>query len=213
MSETQSSREESKRETREALILAGIDAFAEDGLDTPSLDGICARAGRTRGAFYVHFRDREDFVVQVMDRVIRGFVAMAMGDEAEERGLIPTVHRYVAMIDAAQSALAAGLDPSRAAATLQSLTLQRALEACSRSDAVRFRFVELVEDAIRQVADETRLGQSDRTVRTDIDATSLATLLVAIALGAGLAIETGVRFDLQRISPALLELISPSKRS
>ena len=51
-----------KQETREALLQAAMAEFAEKGLDLPSLDAICARAGFTRGAFYVHFRDREELV-------------------------------------------------------------------------------------------------------------------------------------------------------
>src|SRR5262252_1452795 len=53
----------SMQRTREALIQAGIELFAEKGLDAPSLDEICDRAGYTRGAFYVHFADRDEFVV------------------------------------------------------------------------------------------------------------------------------------------------------
>ena len=48
--------------------------FAKHGLDGPSLDDICAHAGFTRGAFYVHFEDRDDFLVAVMDRVGRQIV-------------------------------------------------------------------------------------------------------------------------------------------
>src|SRR5262245_37416602 len=49
-------REFGKQETREALLRAGMEMFAEQGLDAPSLDALCARAGFTRGAFYVHFK-------------------------------------------------------------------------------------------------------------------------------------------------------------
>ncbi|MBM4360960.1 MAG: TetR family transcriptional regulator, partial [Deltaproteobacteria bacterium] len=52
------SRAEASQETRDALIEAGMAAFASEGLDAPSLDSICERAGYTRGAFYVHFKDR-----------------------------------------------------------------------------------------------------------------------------------------------------------
>ena len=64
-----SGREESKRMTRQALLEAGLEEFVERGLDAPSLDAICARAGFTRGAFYVHFDNREDFIVQLMEWV------------------------------------------------------------------------------------------------------------------------------------------------
>src|SRR5437762_11352292 len=68
------SRRQAMAATREALIDAGMAAFGAEGLDA-SLDGICARAGYTRGAFYVHFRDRDDFLVAIMDRVGEEFLA------------------------------------------------------------------------------------------------------------------------------------------
>ena len=67
-----STRQATKSETRDALIAAGALEFAEKGLDAPSLDAICARAGFTRGAFYVHFRDRDDLLVAIVDRVLSG---------------------------------------------------------------------------------------------------------------------------------------------
>src|SRR5580765_489599 len=73
------SRETAKQETREALIRAGMDLFGEQGLDTPSLDAICERAGFTRGAFYVHFRDRDDFLEAVMQETGASFLDAVLG--------------------------------------------------------------------------------------------------------------------------------------
>ena len=74
MAEPPNSRPVGRRETREALIQAGMAELAGQGLKQPSLDAICARAGFTRGAFYVHFEDREDFIAAVMERVLGGFL-------------------------------------------------------------------------------------------------------------------------------------------
>src|SRR5436305_14505388 len=52
------SRAETKQATREALIEAGIDEFARNGLDV-GIEAICERAGLTRGAFHFHFADRD----------------------------------------------------------------------------------------------------------------------------------------------------------
>src|SRR5688500_7521180 len=75
-------REQAKAETREALTMAALAEFAEHGLDTPSLDAICARAGYTRGAFYVHFKDRDDLIAAVMEHVTSAFIdaMIATGD-------------------------------------------------------------------------------------------------------------------------------------
>ena len=73
-------RELTKQETREALLRAGMELFAEQGLDVPSLDALCARAGFTRGAFYVHFADREEFIVAVMERIVTQTIPAAVID-------------------------------------------------------------------------------------------------------------------------------------
>jgi TetR/AcrR family transcriptional regulator, transcriptional repressor for nem operon len=76
-------RGESKQKTRAALLRAALELFAEQGLDLPSLDAICDRAGFTRGAFYVHFRDRDDLLVAAMDKVGEAFLASVFEQAAE----------------------------------------------------------------------------------------------------------------------------------
>src|SRR5690349_19366571 len=89
-------RAETSAETRDALIKAGIELFAESGLDAPSLDAICARAGKTRGAFYVHFADRDAFIAAVMDSIGLPFLdgVLGGGDDAP-RDLIGVVQRFL----------------------------------------------------------------------------------------------------------------------
>src|SRR5262245_57170399 len=101
-------RDLAKRATREALVDAGLAEFAARGLDAPSLDGICARAGYTRGAFYVHFRDRDDFLVAVAERALGSFVdaVIATGDQAHD--LEHSVARFVETVGAAAASSARG---------------------------------------------------------------------------------------------------------
>lgn len=73
------SRSEAKQATREALMLAALELFSEQGLEGPSLDKICARAGYTRGAFYVHFSSRDALALAVVERVWTGWRTMADG--------------------------------------------------------------------------------------------------------------------------------------
>ena len=63
-----------RKSTRQALLAGRAAELIEHGLDAPSLDAICARAGFTRGAFYVHFKDRDDFLVAVTDWALSGIV-------------------------------------------------------------------------------------------------------------------------------------------
>ena len=86
---TATRRESAKRETREALIAAALAEFAEHGLAAPSLDAICARAGFTRGAFYVHFRDRDDLMVGVLETALGAFLDAMIATAAEQNGVAP----------------------------------------------------------------------------------------------------------------------------
>lgn len=54
--------------TRERLMDAASDLFAENGFSGSSLDMICERAGLTRGAFHYNFSNREELFLSVMQR-------------------------------------------------------------------------------------------------------------------------------------------------
>ena len=126
------SRQEAKVATREALIDAGMAAFGAEGLDA-SLDGICARAGYTRGAFYVHFRDRDDFLVAIMDRVGEEFLAALFAPaeplKSEPPSLTAIVVRFLEAIRSGAYPLThkGGVRP------------HQLLQACARSPVVRAR--------------------------------------------------------------------------
>ncbi len=66
-------RAEQRERTREKLLDAAADAFAEHGFEGASIDDIAARAGFTRGAFYSNFADKTELLVTLCDRRIAGF--------------------------------------------------------------------------------------------------------------------------------------------
>ena len=187
-----------RQQTREALLAAGVAEFVENGIDAPSLDNICARAGHTRGAFYVHFRDREDFLVAVMERVIGPFldVVIASGDDSHD--LERTIERFA---DAVRVAMRGGAAPSVGPVIppfASGLAFHRILEACTRSPEMRRRVVRLLDQAVMRLARTTRRGQAALSVRGDVDAKQVGFLLLSLALGVITAVELGVSVDLTR---------------
>jgi AcrR family transcriptional regulator len=134
------SRAESKRATREALLRAGLAELVEHGLDTPSLDAICARAGFTRGAFYVHFKDRDDFLVAVTDWVLSSVVDTLVGVEGET-DLGEVISRFVAYANR-QDWPVVGAFP---------ISTHRVFEAISRSEQLRRRFDGVVGEAVERL--------------------------------------------------------------
>jgi AcrR family transcriptional regulator len=186
-----------KEETRTALIEAGLAEFAERGLDTPSLDAICARAGYTRGAFYVHFRDRDDFLVAVMERLLGTFLdaIIATGDSAHD--LETTITRFAGVVtnDAPVPPLPGGVP------------FHRVLDACARSTTLREKLVTLLTQAAGRVAAAATAGQEASAVRRDVDADQLGMLLVTAALGVMTAVELGLPLDTSALRTVALRLM------
>lgn len=208
------SREAAKEGTREALLLAGLAEFAAHGLDAPSLDAICARAGFTRGAFYVHFEDREDFLVAAMERILGPFLEAVLAGGRERRDLAATVVRFVEVLgvldglarESSEKARGSGHPPGL-------LQFQRLLEACARSPRVRERLVHLVREAMERVVKSATAGQGARLVRADVEPEVVGGLLVSLALGVITAQELGIALDLPRLRDAVLALLAAEPRA
>jgi AcrR family transcriptional regulator len=191
------SREETKRETRGALIGAGLAEFAEHGLDVPSLDAICARAGFTRGAFYVHFRDRDDFVVAVMESVLGDFLDAIIAGGDTGAGVGGTVARFV-------RALVQGNALTGASGSMRTHHL---IDVCARSGKIRARFLAMLGEAERRVAGAAAAGQRAGTIRADVTAETIGALLVVLAMGVVQVFELGMPLPLDEIRASVLRLL------
>ncbi len=191
------SREQSKQETREALVAAAMAAFSEQGLEAPSLDAICERAGYTRGAFYVHFKDRDELVAAVMERVTSLLLDALIASGESALDLERTIRAFA-------GAVAAGMYPPTGAAASHQV-----LQACARSERIRERYVEMLLEAQRRVTELAKSGQAAGTVRTDIEPSEIATLLLALVLATQTLGEVKFPFDVQRSTDAVLRLLKP----
>lgn len=196
-------RESAKQETRRILLQAGLAEFAEHGLAEPSLDAICARAGFTRGAFYVHFRDREHFIAEVMDLVIGSFLDAVIASGGASGDLEETIRRF------GERLRAPDLLNAQASSELvpENLRLQRLLEACARSEPVRERLAGLLGGAMQRVARAAEAGQRSGAIAHAAGSEAIGSLLVCLALGAVVARELGVVFDPTGAQDALVALL------
>jgi TetR/AcrR family transcriptional repressor of nem operon len=192
-------RAEAKAESREALISAGLSLFEESGLDGPSLDAICARAGYTRGAFYVHFADREAFYVAVMERILAAWVATIVRTADAASDLELSVRAFLRAVRGGPTD-----DPFLRDAHTHLYLL---LAGCRRSPEVKLRFTVLLQAAGAQLAEVIAAGQRAGSVRQDTDPHALSALLVAAVLGTLAMAETGTVPDLDAAEKAVLTLV------
>jgi AcrR family transcriptional regulator len=189
-------RKESKAQTREALLRAGMALFREQGLDAPSLDAICERAGKTRGAFYVHFEDRDDFLVAVMDKVGREFLDAVLRANID----------FDTAVSAFAAAFASGVYPISAAGGVRPHQL---LDACARSPKVRKRYVSLIEATIQRLTLILQLDQAKGRVRADVPGRDLAAILLALVIGAHTLQELRAPLDPDTTAAAVRKLTRP----
>ncbi|MGC2638978.1 MAG: TetR family transcriptional regulator [Acidobacteriaceae bacterium] len=71
--------------TRRALMEAARRIFARDGFEMARLEDIAAAAGKTRGAFYANFGDKEDVFFALFEENLRR-EKRQMGEELSEAG-------------------------------------------------------------------------------------------------------------------------------
>ncbi len=57
-----------REETFESFIDAGLHLLIERAYDSVSIDDISKAAGFSKGAFYVHFESKEDFLKHLLER-------------------------------------------------------------------------------------------------------------------------------------------------
>jgi AcrR family transcriptional regulator len=197
-------REAGRPETREALIRAALEEFAAKGLDLPSLDAICARAGFTRGAFYVHFRDREELVAAAMERVLGVFLDLVMG--AEGGGdLAGTIERYAAL--ATQGIRDTGASAAAPSFLPQAVPFHQVLAACQRAEGTRGRMVAVLARAAQRLAEAAGADAGAGRLRGDVAPRELAALLLLLALGVRVAADLRLPLDVAATRDALLRLL------
>lgn len=191
-----SARAASARETRRKLVVAARELFAEHGLAEPSLDAICERAGYTRGAFYVHFKTREDLIVAVVEEVMGGFIEaiIATGELGAD---LPTIVRtFTTAVESGAFPFPGHVRP------------HQILDACTRSDKLRAAYVSKIEEAGERLSATVRRGQESGTIREDADPNAVAQLLLATVLGVEIASELTVPFDARGVGELVLSLLA-----
>ena len=181
---------EMKLETRAALIAAGLAEISEHGLEA-SLDAICARADLTRGAFYVHFADREAFLVAVMNEVLGRFVASLTSSDVTD--LRSAIDAFFAAAAARSPAIHDG----------GALRFHHVTEACVRSRAIGDTYRGIVHAGRDCLAHLVARDDHTAEVRARVSPRALADTLIVAALGVAASVELGLQLDLERVAGAL----------
>src|SRR5436309_8484924 len=180
----------SRRSLRNDILQAGLRVMFQSGYRGASVRDICTAAGAPQGSFTNHFRSKEAFAVEVLDRYfdyLQGLVAQALKDET----LTPRqrLKRYLDVITDK-------LEHDRW--MLGCLIGDFSLQVSSHSRLLRKRLDSIFREWRTLFASCIAAAQSAGEVDSHFDATELAEFILASWEGAIL------RMKVER-SPAALE--------
>ena len=203
MTPAQRIRAQAREASRHALLEAGLaEIIARGGLEDASIEAICARAGYTRGAFYVHFRDRDHFEAEMFEWVLGDILTAlwtdAVGDATDVRAII---RRFNEMLLARHWPDLHG--------DIRAGYLSVIRNIVSGSQQVRDRHAQLMGGVIDMLAECIRLGQDEEALRVDIDPRHAATLILMSGIAEIVWDDIGVSFDPPRLGETLITLLEP----
>jgi AcrR family transcriptional regulator len=198
--ESKVARSDAKQQTRAALVRAAARVFHEQGLDA-SLDDICAAAGYTRGAFYVHFKDREDLIAAVATETSKGRIESIIASGEGALDLERTIQAFA-------EAVRTGAFPG-----LGAVELHQFLAAVARSSAVRLQQQRVTSMAKGRLAQAVREGQIGGSIRKDVHPEAVAELLLSLVSGVEMMIVLGNPVDVVAASRDLLRMLRPPART
>src|SRR5262249_12951979 len=175
---------------RDDILRAGLPVLFRAGYHAASVRDICTAAGAPQGSFTNHFRSKEVFALEVLDRYfdyLKGLVSAALGDET----LRPR-QRLMRYLDVITDKL------ERDRWTIGCLIGDFSLQTSSHSNVLRRRLDAIFREWRAMFASCIAAAQSAGEVDSQFDAKDLADFLLASWEGAIL------RMKVER-SPAALE--------
>jgi AcrR family transcriptional regulator len=87
--------------TRQHLTAAARQVFARGGFELARVEDIAAAAGKTRGAFYANFKDKEDVFFAIFEEDLardRERVSLRLNDASSSAGRIDAVARHLSSV-------------------------------------------------------------------------------------------------------------------
>ena len=161
--------------TRQRLLDAAAEVFAEVGLDAASVEAICERAGFTRGAFYSNFDSKDELFLELARRVASERVAAVRARVAEletDGDLDSSPTDASAMI---QQVLDISAD-DRLGVLLMSEIRIRALRGPQLASAYLAQEAEMIGSVAQIIEDITRV----RALRLRVSAVEAARLMITV---------------------------------
>lgn len=144
-------------ETRNKLLAAGRDIFIEYGFQKSTISQIIKKANTGYGTAYVHFKGKDDILIQLMEDVMNRFYEIA------ELPFRPSSKQEAYQMIEKQAGLFLEM------ANEERAMMQVIEEAIRLSEEVNRKWQEIRERFIKRIAQDIAYSQENGLARTDVD--------------------------------------------
>lgn len=189
----------SSNPTRDRLIAAAEEVFAERGLDKPSLNDISERAGLTRGAFHGHFSSRDELIVAVIEKGVNAYLERYLPKCDKPEDFMRVISDFVVHAKERRSPLG----------PTAKLPVHQLAEVAVRSAAVRRSLDRLIGLFIDRIAEGIELARTAGLVREDANARAVARLLAMAIFGIQSVLDVGLDVTIEEVAETTLRLLAP----
>ena len=164
-----------KRETMHLLCAKGLEVFHAKGYYNTSLDDILAELSLSKGAFYHHFKSKEDFFINIVQNlIVQKVYALLIEPLNTQENPLPII----------VESLEKALEPSKSNEMAYGFMLNDFLTEFNKRNAEISRYLRDVLDVWEvNLVSVLKRGKLDGHIARHVDCEGVATYIIASYLG------------------------------
>ena len=163
--------------TRESLLAAAEQLFAEQGIGSTRLSDVATAAGVTRGAIYWHFKNKDELINAIIDR-------LSLPLEAAMRSQLEDAAAGKLTLEAFKEVLLMSYQRMQESSAVEQITrFAMRYSLCTESQNARDHLDKSRQHNLNLIAEIVGYGQHYKLIRNDISADEVARYIRAHIIG------------------------------
>jgi len=182
---------------RQKLFDSAAELFIKKGFENVSIDEICQKVGVTKGAFYGHFKSKDQIVLEAMAQHDTKYRSELLAEVSDMKPGIDKLWMYLRLVMRYESSF-----------TKKMVGLSYAIRVSNTREAPHLipnkrELYYVLEELIRE-------GQQAGEIKSDLTAAQIATTLLYCVRGYVYSwCLPGSRFDLEKVSENMWDMLRP----
>jgi len=180
--------------TRELILETALKGFLEKGFEKISLNELIRRSGLTKGAFYYHFKSKNELLSEVVQKYLHGYIGQHIENMNNFDGtILDKINMVIKKVTDVKKQM-----KKIAPKGIDSRAFMFLLQDGLKNDATLRAYNNATQKVVLGKMETLFLkGQQDGEIRTDIDVKQMVALLSACI--------NGVIFDVTIVEDAIVE--------